>query len=89
MLNATWGFLGAAKMLQGLLSWMLSLDEDQEQQVPLSRRGLGGVVPAEGTSKDLRNGLPGELGLCQQLHAGTWGVPPASGVQKMISSTAW
>lgn len=46
-------------------------------------------MPAEGAFKDLRNGLPGELALCQGLTAGTWGVPPTSDVQKMISTTAW
>ena len=87
--DATEGFLGESEMLQGLLMWMMSWDGDWELQVPLSRRGLAGVGPAEGTSEDLRNGLPGEPALCQGLPAGTWGAPPASGVQKMISTTAW
>lgn len=63
---------------------MMSWDGDWEQQVPLSRRGLAGVVLAEGISEDLKNGLCGETALCQGLPAATWGVPPASGVQKMI-----
>lgn len=53
MCGAIQGPLGESKMLPGFLTWMMSWDGDLAQEIPLSRRGLAGVLVAEGTSEDL------------------------------------